>query len=427
MDIKLVLKLLEVQMGLNAKSIGISTVEKHIRQRMAECGASSVYNYLKTLDNKPSEMRKLIETVVIPETYFFRDRTPFVALKNYVRQFKSGSDPNSPLRILSVPCSTGEEPYSIAMLLFDMNMRKDQFQIDAVDISEQFIRSAKNGLYRSYSFRGKELDFRDRYFLSQGEEYLLKEQVLTAVDFQQGNLLAPSFASERGCYDIIFCRNLLIYFDEPAKKKAIAALSRLLCRNGLLFVGHAETTNLSTFEFSQIDYPMAFAFARTGDAIEINAQLNRSVQKPKPEEASDSEALQIEKAAVPARQHVVLANNSTAEEIMHPEGEDNNDVEEKIEEAFRLADKGAHAETVALCERLLKENVVSAELYYLLGKTVDVMGDRYLADEYLRKALYLDPGFYDVLIYLAELSEGLGDYKKADGYRTRAGRVKKRS
>ena len=77
MDITLVLKLLEDQIGLNAQSIGISTVEKHIHKCMSECGASSVYAYLKRLDNEPSELRKLIEAVVIPETFFFRDRTLF--------------------------------------------------------------------------------------------------------------------------------------------------------------------------------------------------------------------------------------------------------------------------------------------------------------------------------------------------------------
>ncbi|MBE9503890.1 MAG: hypothetical protein IME96_06925 [Proteobacteria bacterium] len=432
MDITLVLKLLEDQIGLNAQSIGISTVEKHIHKCMSECGSSSVYDYLKRLNNDPSELRKLTEAVVIPETFFFRDRTPFTALGQYVRQFRTNIEPTSPLRILSAPCSTGEEPYSIAMLLFDMGLNSDQFQIDAVDISDQFIKSAKSGLFRAYSFRGKDLDFRERHFSKEGEEYRLKDKVHGAVNFQQGNLLAHDFVSDRDCYDVIFCRNLLIYFDESAKKKAIAALSQLLCSDGVLFVGHAETASLSTHRFDQLDYPMAFSFAKIKEAKRINALLNISTPIQRERSKIQIQTDPEKKQTVPGKTPPLTKIESlTAKPPLMKRRDESNEkqpshAEAKIAEAIRLADEGAFKETVALCEELIKEDAVSAQVYFILGKAVDSMGDAYQADEYLRKAVYLDPTFYEALTYLATLSERMGDLNKAEGFRTRAERVKRR-
>ena len=432
MDITLVLKLLENQMGLNAQSIGISTVEKHIHKCMSECGASSVYDYLKRLNNDPSELRKLIEALVIPETFFFRDRTPFTALGKYVGQFKTNIEPTSALRILSVPCSTGEEPYSIAMLLFDMGLNSDQFQIDAVDISNQFIKSAKSGLFRAYSFRGKQLDFRDRYFSKEGEGYCLGNKVRGAVNFQQGNLLAEDFVSERSCYDIIFCRNLLIYFNEQAKKKAIAALSQLLCSDGVLFVGHAETASLSIHGFAQLDYRMAFAFTKTREAKRINAHLNISKPTQKERGKIEIQTDQEEKQKAPVTRlstpEIKPAQKKRVPKESKDEGDEKKPVqaEAKIDAVRKLAEEGAFEETIALCEELINEGLISAQVYFILGKAVDSMGEPYQADEYLRKAVYLDPSFNDALTYLANLSENMGDFKKAEGYRTRAERVKKR-
>ncbi|MEK7773574.1 MAG: CheR family methyltransferase, partial [Deltaproteobacteria bacterium] len=122
MDITPIIEFLRTRIGLNVESIGAQLLEKAVRECMAECGSAGIDKYIQTLLFFPNEVDRLVESVVIPETYFFRDKELFTGFGDYLRRFWLDKKTNAPLRILSVPCSTGEEPYSIAMLLFDMNI-----------------------------------------------------------------------------------------------------------------------------------------------------------------------------------------------------------------------------------------------------------------------------------------------------------------
>ena len=125
--------LLRQKIGLDANSIGSRTIARAVEQRQIACGLPDRAAYLRHLQTVARELEELIETVVVPETWFFRDTEPFVYLNQYVRSewLKANF---SILRVLSVPCSTGEEPYSIAMTLLDSGLNPTQFCIDAVDV-----------------------------------------------------------------------------------------------------------------------------------------------------------------------------------------------------------------------------------------------------------------------------------------------------
>src|ERR1700722_3528138 len=179
--------LLRQKMGLTAASIGSPAVERAVKSRMADLGYAQAADYGCYLSASAEELQELIEAVVVPETWFFRDPQAYVALARLVTE-----ELRSALRVLSIPCSTGEEPYSLVMSLLDAGFLPQQLRVDAVDISARALAVAKRGVYGSNSFRGADLTFRDKYFQPTAKGYAMTEPVRTHVMFHQRNILSPA-------------------------------------------------------------------------------------------------------------------------------------------------------------------------------------------------------------------------------------------
>ena len=428
MDVTPVLELLRQKIGLNPESIGIASVEKAVREHFEMSGATGVEDYLAKVNQSPAELKELIESVVVRETSFFRNTTPFVTLQSYLKQFVLSKNRVSPLRILCFPCSTGEEAYSIAMVLFNMKLAAKQFFIFAGDISEQVLQIAEAGRYSSYSFRGEDVAFRKKYFTKQPDDtYMLKKEVLDTVHFEMANILADDFLRGHKPYDIIFCRNLLIYFDNTAKEKAVNALLGHLSEEGVLFVGHAEGANILQFGLENLNYPMSFVLAREEYAAVINDALNIN----NPVKRIFSPPVLVQEKATKAWlskdvKKIASAASAFFKKAEREETPNKTPVERDILKAKQLADAGSYGEVTVICERLISEGVESAEIYYLLGKAEGSTGDSLLAEEYLKKAIYLDADFHDALVYLSILYDRMSNPEKAASFRKRAQRVKLR-
>ena len=143
--------------GLTAESVGIATIERAIKARMAALGVSEDTRYLTVVRQSVAEKQQLINEITVPETWFFRDLEPFRLLENYATRVWLPNKGNELFRVLSLPCSTGEEPYSIVMTLLDAGLAPENFAVDAVDISSRVINVAKAGVYGRNSFRGDNL------------------------------------------------------------------------------------------------------------------------------------------------------------------------------------------------------------------------------------------------------------------------------
>ena len=437
MDVTPVLEFLRKKIGLNPESVGIASVENAVRERINICGASSVADYLSKITGAGAELERLAEAVVISETSFFRNQTPFITLQNYLEKFVLHEGLGRPLRILCLPCSTGEEAFSIAMVLLDMGLSAQQFFIHAGDINEQSLSIAKAGSYSAYSFRGEDLAYQKKYFLRQRDHsYLLKQVVRDAVHFEQVNLLSENVLSGRQPYDVIFCRNLLIYFDEAAKVKATNVLTGHLAEQGILFVGHAEGAIGVRFGYVSLDYPMSFVFARKDYAAVINRALNINIPAVKLIATLSTTLYPV----ADVKRSIDAGQKKTAATALYQAGESQglanesqtrsqrkNLQEHDIATATKLADQGLFSEAVKLCERMLFEGVESAQVYYLLGQMAASNGESLLAEEYLSKAIYLNADFYDALVSLSLLSTRMCKPDKAAALRRRAERVKQRN
>jgi chemotaxis protein methyltransferase WspC len=411
-------KLLKESMGLDAASIGASGVERAVLERALACGLADPRAYWQRVGASPGELQALIEAVVVPETWFFRDRGAFSTLAHLVQGASLTAHPDGVRRILSLPSSTGEEPYSIAMALFDAGVPADRFSIDAVDISAHAIAVASRATYGKNSFRGRELGFRSRYFDATATGHRLADKVRVQVHFRQGNLLAPDSPAEPTGYDAVFCRNLLIYFDRATQDRAIAALERLLTPRGVVFVAPSETGVMLNYGFVPVKAPFAFAFRKAGPAAgdrkPDNGRSGRS-------RVAASPSLPV--AAPPPRPPVAR----TADPSALPSAAARPDAVVNLSEAAELANRGQFEEAVERCEQHLRQSGPSAEAFHLMGLIRDASGDPTEAAICYRKALYLDPDHGEALIHLALLLEKAGKKSEAQLLRKRTNRLQQKS
>lgn len=409
--------ILRRRMGLQASSIGSATVELAIRARMSEVGAATPEAYLARLQETPAELDELIEAVVVPESWFFRDGAPFAALTRWVLNDWQPAHPGQTLRVLTVPCSTGEEPYSVAMALLDAGPAADRFTVDAVDISRRAVGLAKRAVYGQNSFRGQALDFRDRHFTATTEGYALAANVRRQVSFELGNILDATFRPGAGRFDVIFCRNLLIYFDKPTQTHAVKALAGMLAPAGLLFVGHAETSIPATAGFVSANFPRAFAFRR-GAAVAAAAPKH-TIRVSTSGSPSPRITVRVPMAVTPrsARTPTTPARPATSPAPLAA----------NLDDARALADAGKLDEAGRLCELHLRQQGASAAAWYLLGTVRDSAGDRQRAAECYAKTLYLEPDHQEALLHRALLAEASGDAATAAQMRRRLARTQGRS
>jgi chemotaxis protein methyltransferase WspC len=420
--------LLKEKMGLDAESIGVASVERAVRQRLAARGLTDVQVYWTQLSASEHELQELIEAIVIPETWFFRDPQAFTALLQVVREEWLAKHAEGTLRILSLPCSTGEEPFSTAMALLDGGLPPSRFHIDAIDISTRAIAWAERGVYGKNSFRGKDLGFRDRYFEPVEHGYRVADGVRRQVHFRHGNLLSAGWLHGAHGYDVIFCRNVLIYFDLVTQRRAIDVLGRLLTASGLLFVGPSETALLLDHGFVSAGIPLAFAFRQAGSS----APQLRSRQRMAPAALSATPVL-----AKPVVAQAVLANPVVARAVLARPSQfaatkpplKSTSAEKTfaasehwIEQARSLANQGKLVEALECCEHNMRSQPASAETFHLIGLLHDAAGRVREAAEHYRKALYLDPQHPEALVHLAVALQKDGDARGAQRLFERANR-----
>ncbi|WP_175732845.1 CheR family methyltransferase [Burkholderia ambifaria] len=233
--------------------------------------------YWQQLNASADERRALIELFVVPETWFFRDREAFATLARLALE-RLAATPGRMIRVLSAPCSTGEEPYSAAMALLDAGLDPASFMIDALDLSARAIEQARLGCYGRNAFRGTATEFRARYFTPAADGWLLDERVRARVQFRQANLIEPGV--DTGIrYDFVFCRNVLIYFDRDAQDRVIGSLESWLADDGMLFVGPAETGVAMRHGMRSARVPLAFAFHRDHGGAAVGAAADASAAR----------------------------------------------------------------------------------------------------------------------------------------------------
>ena len=397
-------RLLTAAIGLDVNSIGPSAIERAVQERMSAEALDDPHAYWERVRGSAIELQALIDAVVVPESWFFRDAEAFAMLAGIGVQQSRRVGADGVMRLLSLPSSTGEEPYSMAMALLDAGVPADRFRIDAVDVSARSIALAGRAVYGRNSFRGQELRFRDRHFEATPLGYRPSDTVRRQVTFRHGNIMAADFLPGLELYDVIFCRNLLIYFDRATQDRAVHVLGRLLRSSGTLFVAPSETGLLLAHDFVSAKIPLAFAF-RKSVAGSLEPKMVRL----------DPYAIRQSKPAAP----LTADPADTVRPLLRA------DISVGLDDATRLADQGRFVEAAACCEEHLRLQGPSANAFHLLGLVRDAAGNATDAAACYRKALYLDPEHHETLVHLAFLVEQQGDSTGAQVLRNRARRLER--
>jgi chemotaxis protein methyltransferase WspC len=393
--------LLRDWIGLDATTIGTPAVERAVRARMAATGADDAATYASRVDRDPAERDLLVEEVVVGESWFFRDRQVFEFVVDVVAT-RAGLPGREPVRILCAPCAGGEEPYSVAMALLDAGLQPAQFTIDAVDVSRAALVRAARGRYSANAFRNADCSFRDRWFTAEGSGAVLSPAVRSCVAFAQANVVDEAFPAGRSAYDVIFCRNLLIYLTPEGRRRVETAIDRLLTRDGVLILGAAEPPILKG-DWLPAGTAAVFAMRRgvRPVALPVPPPPRRSVHAPRP----------------PAPPRPPAAVPPAAEAPSPPS------LAAVLAEAGALANQQQLAAALEVCERSRQRLPPAPELFFLMGMLHQAAGDIDRAEGCFHKTLYLDATHDEALLALALLATRRGDVRMAETYRQSAARV----
>jgi chemotaxis protein methyltransferase CheR len=251
-----------------------------ITDLIASNGSSSVldYYYLLKYDNTTdNHWRELLDKLAVPETYFWRQPEQFEALADVVVPEFIERHPGKPLRIWSAACCTGEEPLSIAMALDRAGLfERADIRIDATDASEAMIARARTGLYGERAMRSIPTSLRDSYFTRTDRGWRIDPKLHARVSWGRANLAAPAEVARFAGADVIYCRNVLIYFSDDAIRSVAATLARYMPRGGVLFLGASESLLRLSTEFSMIEIGSAFAYTPGLVQEDTTAAFNRA-------------------------------------------------------------------------------------------------------------------------------------------------------
>ncbi len=249
-------KIIYTRSGIHFPDNKKYVLESRLGSRLSELELENYDDYIAFLTMGPyqqDEFQEMFNRITINETSFFRNEPQLdVFEKQVLPELLEARKNTKRLRVWSAACSSGEEPYTLAIQIHrSLGLRAADWKIEIVgcDISEKVLEVAQSGVYTDYAMRTTPPLVKSRYFKQDGSQWLLDEQIKKMVNFQLHNLKDRLGAKRFGTFDVIFCRNVMIYFDDAMKDTVLQCFSDQLAGDGTLFIGHSEnirTSNLFT-------------------------------------------------------------------------------------------------------------------------------------------------------------------------------------
>ena len=383
--VKKIAILFERKIGLRGDAFTDQVWKSFIIQRMKKLRIDKADAYYDYLIKSEEELGIFTDLLTVPETWFFRES---IALEYAVNLIALKGKAKT-VRVLSVACSTGEEPYSLVMMLLANQIPSSYYEVDGVDICSESIEIARLGEYRKNSFRGSKQCVESPFFDKLEHKYLLKEKVKGRVRFIVDNIINPDFMKRYGQYDIIFCRNLLIYLSKKAVADLLDKFSHLLNSEGILLVGSSEVETVRASGWKSVGAisRCAFAYSHQKESISSEPENTPSPQRP----------------------------------ILDPASRPSID---PLERASQLANEGLYSEAFDLCNQYrISLGTTDAKTYFLMGVIKHACGEMDSAEAFFIKAIYLQPDHIEALTYLTLLAEHNENEKKAALYRKRLNRI----
>ena len=379
-------------------------------ERMDKTKHPSVASYLAFVESAPgmSERQQLLDAVTIQETHFFRNLPQMEALRREVlpELLRKARNSGHPLTIWSAGCSTGEEPYTIAMLLVEMLQATGSYPVRIIgtDVSAAALDVARAGIYAGRTIQLAEPGAVERWFDKRSDgSYSVAQPVRDLVEFRLQNLVIdePPFAP--GEVDLVVCRNVTIYFGRETTTRLVGSFHRLLTVGGYLLLGHAETLWQISDEFSLL--PVGEAFVYRKDAVSpsrrsVGGAPPASTAAPSPPRRVMQNVLRV--PGLRPRRH-------TAPEPRPPLPARIPSPHEDLLRAREALSRGNYDEAATLAERATAAHPLLVEGYIVEGRALSNQGDDDGALVALRKAVFLDPSAAHAHFLLATTLARVGD------------------
>lgn len=409
-------QLITLKMGFHIRKQDLEALSNkiEIRCRLLKLTSAQAYYELLSIDTTESheEWHKFVELIAVGESYFLRDQGQFSLLRNQIipELIRKNSGSRS-LSIWSAGCSTGEEPYSLAILLAELipNWHTWKLSILGTDINPSSLEIARQGLYQSWSFRLMDESLKLRYFKRQSTGWKIESKIRNLVKFNYDNLIdetfIPSHLIEPETVDLILCRNVFVYFDPEAITSSLKKIFRVLKPNGYLLTAHTELYGLSHPNLDSLIFPDSIVYQK-------KSPFSQPLLEPSLEKQNLKVFPLVNHSLKPVNSDHPHLNRSPPSEISIP-------VDLGLEQ-LTLAQshfiKKQYSEAIQIGLEILQGNTQHFEAYYLLAQAYANLGNLEKAIHYATQAMNLDPFAVTIYYLLAEIAEEQGQPEMAKTY-----------
>jgi chemotaxis protein methyltransferase CheR len=424
-------RLIASYVGLQIRREEADKLCQSLCSRMAQQRLLSPEEYYRLLATDTADSRReweeLVLLLTIGETYFFRDSGQFALLRHRILpELIERNKATRSLRIWSAGCSTGEEPYSLAILVHELLPAGGGWSVRVLgtDVNKHAIAAARFGVYRQHSLRALDQELRGRYFRQHRGGWELDGRFRAMVSFRQLNLLQDYFpdpGADLSEVDLILCRNVFIYFDRAAVTQVVSKFAKTLRVGGYLVTGHAELHDQKSNELSVRAFPESVVYRRE--------DTRRGVVPPRPLEGHTA----VPQAPAPvlppdvmaggaavrplprprARALAQLSATATPHATHDPSSGQETSAEELYSQARGYADVGHYEAAIRACQQALGRDALAEKPYYLLAQIAEVQGDIAAAKNFLKRILYLAPTSVTAHIELGALYAKERDLSRA--------------
>ncbi len=399
------------------------SLQAALRERMAARGMASVTIYFECVQRDSEELARFVERLTVNETYFMREPGHLGLLaRHLVPELLSSR--TGPVRILSAGCSSGEEPYSVAILLSEIYGAACEklFIITGLDIDAQAVAAARKGVYGRHSFRGLDPVLMERHFEAAGHgRHRIREATRRLVDFTTHNLLSEPFPPSLRDQDIVLYRNVSIYFPREVQQSVFSSLAGVLHERGFLIVGATETLHHDLGILPLVEREGLFLFHREAAPARSKRSERPHVapvpaSRPRSESRGGIRLHEDRPADVFASAFAQAQNRSGASALRSLEvilREDPGSRQALTLKASILMEEARYDEAARVCEQVLARESLSPEACLMLGIIARRAGNDVEAHRRFREALYADPTCWLASFCIAECLMQKGEANRA--------------
>ncbi len=456
-DFDLFQKLLAETCGLRFDEGRNQFLHQALWQRLQHRGYDSYREYYNLLKFHPEgrlEIRELFDLITIGETYFFRNKAQFDVLMRFVLPEiirRKADSQDRCIRAWSAGCSRGDEAYSIAIAIMEVFPSFEELRISILgtDINRKSLTCSEEAVYGEKDIGHLPKEYLEKYFKRQDSGYHLRDDVRQLVEFEYHNLARdPCLHEKMQNVDILFCRNVIIYFDPETTQRVIENFYNCLAPDGYLFLGHTETLWQITNRFERVEFPQTFIYKKKLGPVQDDAMKPfmaipeidiedltlsaapmgvfqaegkdgdwRSTPTRQPEPFLHKPREEAEDPTLPVDRPSETAVPSSP---VRTAGQDKNHILAGLSEATLLANEARYKEAADILGKIVQEDNLSVEAYYLLGVLSYKSGDLKEAEAQFRKVIYVAPdsvlayfNLGNMYLFQKKLGEAAREFKNA--------------